>query len=268
MEEYNIQQLKDILQHASSVEALLDENETKKWKIPIKNLTFGNTVGRGAFGVVVYANLKQQVAESSNNDSGVDSNSFSHPEFSTVSLDVAVKKLPENATAKNFYDLFKELKLMFQVGQHMHIVNLIGYCVENTSLYIITDYAKFGNLKDFLRKNNELNENKNQEEDRVIIGPDRLLLYSYQIASGMQYLHSKKVFLDSFKFNILIVLFNMIFIKVLHRDLAARNILVDDYDSIKIADFGLARNIRSDYYYLQKMNVSYMFFFCKFFIFY
>lgn len=55
------------------------------------------------------------------------------------------------------------------------------------------------------------------------------------------------------------MLFNIIYLilsKVLHRDLAARNILVDDYDSIKIADFGLARNIRSDYYYLQKMNVS------------
>jgi serine/threonine protein kinase len=40
---------------------------------------------------------------------------------------------------------------------------------------------------------------------------------------------------------------------VLHRDLAARNILVYDFDSIKIADFGLARNICSDYYYVQKL---------------
>lgn len=42
----------------------------------------------------------------------------------------------------------------------------------------------------------------------------------------------------------------------MHRDLAARNILVDDLNSVKIADFGLARNIRSDYYYVQKMNVN------------
>ena len=46
-------------------------------------------------------------------------------------------------------------------------------------------------------------------------------------------------------------------LKVLHRDLAARNILVEDFDSIKIADFGLARNIKSDYYYMQKLNVSF-----------
>jgi serine/threonine protein kinase len=195
-EETKIQQLKDILQHASSVEALLDENEVKKWKIPIRNLKFGSTVGRGAFGVVVYATLKQQVTENSNNDSGVESNSnsnsYSLPTPADAAMSVAVKKLPENATAKNFYDLFKELKLMFQVGQHMHIVNLIGYCVENTSLYIITDYAKHGNLKDFLRKSHQLNENQNEEEC-IRIGGDRLLLYSYQIASGMQYLHSKKV---------------------------------------------------------------------------
>ena len=38
--------------------------------------------------------------------------------------------------------------------------------------------------------------------------------------------------------------------------MAARNILVEDFDAIKIADFGLARNIKSDYYYMQKLNVS------------
>ena len=42
----------------------------------------------------------------------------------------------------------------------------------------------------------------------------------------------------------------------MHRDLAARNILVDEYDSVKISDFGLARNMNSDYYYVQKLNVN------------
>ncbi len=142
-------------------------------------------------------------------------------------MSVAVKKLPENATSENFLDLFKELNLMFQVGQHTHIINLIGYSIEESSLYIITDYARYGNLKDFLRKHRE----STTPGLTSAIGPATLLLYSYQIALGMQYLHSKKV---------------------LHRDLAARNILVDEYDSIKIADFGLARNIRTDYYYVQQ----------------
>jgi len=63
---------------------------------------------------------------------------------------------------------------------------------------------------------------------------ERQVLFSYQISLGMEYLHSKKV---------------------LHRDLAARNILVDEYDIVKLADFGLARNIHSDYYYIQHKEV-------------
>src|SRR5699024_355818 len=49
-----------------------------------------------------------------------------------------------------------------------------------------------------------------------------LLLWSFQVARGMEYLSSRNV---------------------LHGDLAARNILLTDGNVVKICDFGLARNM-------------------------
>ena len=206
----DVKNFKDILKSSSSIEALLDEKDVKRWRIPLGHLKFGHTLGRGAFGVVVYGKLKKNLRTRSAiscADSGLDTSDYQYMQSTNLdlnyvdvvnmddgikqeerdeSISVAIKKLPETATTKNYYDLFKELNLMFQVGQHKHIVNLIGYCIEDTSLFIIIDYAKHGNLKDFLRKH--------QTENTLnLIGPKRLLLYSYQTALGMQYLHSKKV---------------------------------------------------------------------------
>lgn len=42
----------------------------------------------------------------------------------------------------------------------------------------------------------------------------------------------------------------------IHRDLAARNVLVTDDNVMKIADFGLARDIHHIDYYKKTTNVS------------
>jgi serine/threonine protein kinase len=55
--------------------------------------------------------------------------------------------------------------------------------VVAASLYIVTEYAKYGNLKEYIRKNDE----------SKAANPVHMLLYAYQIASGMDYLHAKKV---------------------------------------------------------------------------
>lgn len=42
----------------------------------------------------------------------------------------------------------------------------------------------------------------------------------------------------------------------IHRDLAARNVLVTEDNVMKIADFGLARNMHNLEYYKKTTNVS------------
>jgi len=45
-------------------------------------------------------------------------------------------------------------------------------------------------------------------------------------------------------------------VQCIHRDLAARNVLVADDNVLKIADFGLTRNIPNNDYYKKTTDVS------------
>lgn len=75
----------------------------------------------------------------------------------------------------------------------------------------------------------------NQDESRYseIISTSDLLCYSFQCAQGMSYLSSRKL---------------------IHRDLAARNILLAEGNVIKIADFGLAKDLYKYSKYVKKAD--------------
>ncbi|XP_077593604.1 fibroblast growth factor receptor 1-A-like isoform X2 [Stigmatopora nigra] len=136
---------------------------------------------------------------------------------------VAVKMLKAaDAGPGDLADLLSEMEMMKRIGRHKNIINLIGACTLDGPLYVVVEYAARGNLRQHLR------------ERRAGADLPELVSAAYQVGRGMAYLASKKC---------------------VHRDLAARNVLVTEELVMKIADFGLARDVRRADYYKKTTNV-------------
>uniref|UniRef100_A0A8C8VXY6 receptor protein-tyrosine kinase n=1 Tax=Peromyscus maniculatus bairdii TaxID=230844 RepID=A0A8C8VXY6_PERMB len=149
---------------------------------------------------------------------------------------VAVKILRPDATKNARNDFLKEVKIMSRL-KDPNIIRLLGVCVQDDPLCMITDYMENGDLNQFLSAHQL--ENKaaqgvpgDREPDQgPTISYPMLLHVGAQIASGMRYLAT---------------------LNFVHRDLATRNCLVGENFTIKIADFGMSRNLYAgDYYRVQ-----------------
>lgn len=151
---------------------------------------------------------------------------------------VAVKMLKDDATDKDLSDLVSEMEMMKMIGKHKNIINLLGACTQGGPLYVLVEYAAKGNLREFLRARRPPGMDYSFDACRL---PEEqltckdLVSCAYQVARGMEYLASQKC---------------------IHRDLAARNVLVTEDNVMKIADFGLARDVHNLDYYKKTTNVS------------
>ncbi|XP_023669951.1 tyrosine-protein kinase Fes/Fps [Paramormyrops kingsleyae] len=154
-----------------------------KWVLDHDDIILGEHIGRGNFGEVHSGRMR------SNN------------------TPVAVKTCRENLPLEMKNKFLMEARVLKQYD-HPNIVKLIGVCTQKQPIYIVMELVQGGDLLSFLR--NETSSLK----------PKMLIKMVENIASGMEYLESKKC---------------------IHRDLAARNCLVGDQNAVKISDFGMSR---------------------------
>lgn len=139
---------------------------------------------------------------------------------------VAVKMLKYDATERELKDLLSEIQVMKSMGRHENIVTVLGVSSQKGELCMIMEYCCFGNLRTFLKQRRPTRPPMPPPVE--VLTRSNLISYCLQVAKGMDYLASKKC---------------------IHRDIAARNVLVADNYVVKIADFGLARDIQETDYY-------------------
>jgi len=139
-------------------------------------------------------------------------------------IEVAVKKIRRrsNFVTQEIGEAFLKEGLRMKDLAHENVISLIGICFEpDGAPVVITPYMHNGDLYSYLRE---------EEREFMLI---ELLNFGIQVAEGMNYLAQ---------------------IKFVHRDLAARNCMIDKNLTVKVADFGLARDVYLENFYSETAN--------------
>lgn len=99
----------------------------------------------------------------------------------------------------------QELKIHHKL-RHKNVVEIINHFEDDDLIYIVLKYMIKGDLFDYLYNSCDGVMSENEAKK-----------YIYQIARGLKYLHS---------------------VGVIHRDIKLENLLLDEFDCVKIGDFG------------------------------
>ncbi|CAA7030867.1 unnamed protein product [Microthlaspi erraticum] len=121
---------------------------------------------------------------------------------------VAVKKL-DRLAQENEKEFKNEVKVIGQI-HHKNLVRLNWFCNEGQSRMIVYEFLPNGTLADYLSRRPRPSW---EDRRRIAVG----------IARGILYLHEECIE------------------KIIHCDIKPQNILLDEYYSPRIADFGLAK---------------------------
>ncbi|XP_016907662.1 muscle, skeletal receptor tyrosine protein kinase-like isoform X2 [Apis laboriosa] len=141
---------------------------------------------------------------------------------------VAIKVLKETAPREAEEDFMREVDIMSTFG-HRNILSLKGAVLRegNSSPWMVFEYMPYGDLAEVLRSNSR-QFNRSPKPEMQPLTEESLHWITIQIAAGMTYLSGQRF---------------------VHRDLACRNCLVGYDFIVKIADFGMSRDVYTcDYY--------------------
>lgn len=105
----------------------------------------------------------------------------------------------------------REIHILRRI-RHPNIIQLYDIIETKRQLFLITEYAKGGELFDYIVSKQRLAE-------------EEACKFFQQILSGVEYLHR---------------------LTIVHRDLKPENLLLDCSNSIKMIDFGLSNTYRED----------------------
>ncbi|XP_008305468.1 discoidin domain-containing receptor 2 isoform X1 [Cynoglossus semilaevis] len=200
---------------------LLSGKDVAIEEFPRKLLNFKEKLGEGQFGEVHLCEA-QGMQEFMNKE-------FLFDISDDLPVLVAVKMLRSDANKNARNDFLKEIKIMSRL-KDPNIIRLLAVCIHSDPLCMITEYMENGDLNQFLSRH-EPEGQLALLSNAVTVSFSNLCYMATQIASGMKYLSS---------------------LNFVHRDLATRNCLVGKKYTIKIADFGMSRNLYSgDYYRIQ-----------------
>lgn len=130
----------------------------------------------------------------------------------SVNRDVAIKviNLEDSEHDEQFHQRFAQEAELIARLEHIHILPVFDYGIENNLAFLVMRLLRGGSLQDLIR-NGPMNFNRAAE------------LFK-QFASGLAYAHSKGI---------------------VHRDLKPSNILLDDAGNAYVTDFGLAKILGS-----------------------
>ncbi|ELU04082.1 hypothetical protein CAPTEDRAFT_93615 [Capitella teleta] len=120
-----------------------------------------------------------------------------------------------NVTNKDIVQFLEEATLMSNFN-HEHVLGLTGVVIRGSHPYVVLPFMENGDLKSFI----------SNDDNMLTVG--ELIHFGMQIADGMNYLAEKRF---------------------VHRDLACRNCMVNRDMVVRVADFGLSRDIYTNDYY-------------------